>query len=206
MTVRYHVHVKFIILVLALFCYSLLMLATMWWIRCPEASRNLFMTKTVCQRKDATSALLTCTHQGQGKAIACAIETAYMRRVYLQYCRHPGPSSSLGHPYPWGLGIEHSLSTPARDRQDLPWRNMRWVYAMALTLMISGDIQPCKGWEQAKASSLHTPECCDRLQYLCYIQIETSGNLFCPYTWGFGTGHCLSHEDTRNPIMASTPA
>jgi hypothetical protein len=168
------------------------MLATMWQIRCPVTSRNLFMTKTVGQQKDATSALLTYTHQGQGKAIACAIETAYTRTGYLQYFRHPGPSSSLGHPYPWGLGTDHSLSTPARDRLR---RNLRWVCAMALTLMTPGDIQPCKCWEQAKASALQTPECCDGLQDLCYIQIETSGNLFCPYTWGFGTGHCLSHAD-----------
>jgi hypothetical protein len=161
---------------------------------------NLLMTKTVCQRKDATSALLTCTHQDQGKAIACAIETAYTRTGYLQYCRHPGPSRSLGHPYSWGLGTDHSLSTPARDRKDLLWRNLRWLYAMALILVTHGDIQPCKCWKQAKASALHTPECWDAT-----LQMETSGNLFCPYTWGFGTGHCLSHADTRTPIMASTP-
>jgi hypothetical protein len=177
------VHVKFIILVLAPFCYSLLMLGTMWWIRCPETSRNLFMTKTVCQRKDATTALLTCTHQGQGKATACAIETAYTRKGYLQYCRHPGPSSSLGAihiPRDWGqttasalqLGIGRTLSGENWDGR-MPWAWTWWHLETSTHARVEN-----------RPSPLHCIHLSVVMGFrICYIQIETSGKLFCPYTW-----------------------
>jgi hypothetical protein len=103
------VHVKFIILVVAPFCYSLLMLATMWWIRCLEASRNLFMTKPVCQRKDATSALLTCTHQDQRKAIACAI--GHKRQATSSIAGILGPQAvwAMHTPGDWGQTTASAL-------------------------------------------------------------------------------------------------
>jgi hypothetical protein len=98
--------------------------------------KGLFTAESVGQQRDSNSALLTHIHQGEGKAVACAIQAPCSRKGYLQYCRHPGPLSFLGHPYTWGLGTDHSCSITASDWEDLfpgkiwdgcmPWLWPRW--------------------------------------------------------------------------------